>query len=139
MNDGLESGLRLRLRRAVQRTEGQHRQLRDLLERAEEAARSGAELRKPVRLLHDALRAHFELEQEVAFPALHGLAPASERALVELVEEHRAFLRELSGLFDDGAGGPAEILRFGASLREHERREEELLESIVGDAGARDV
>lgn len=126
-------GLRLRLRRALRRTEGQHEQLRALLHDAEAAARDGEDPVAALRLLRDGLRAHFELEEGVSFPALHGLAPSAQSELEHLEREHHGFLGDLAGLLD-GECSCDGVLHFGRALREHEQREERLLASLLGRA-----
>lgn len=140
MNDAMQTGLRHRLRRALRRVEAQHQHLRPLLAEAEEASRVGADgpLRERLTRFCDALRAHFELEDQVIFPALHGLSPASQARLETLSDEHGVFLSELLSLQGAAAGSAAEALpRLRAALGEHERREEQLLESIVGSDALR--
>jgi len=132
----LDLGLRLRLRRALKRTEGQHQQLRALLHDAETAARAGTDPVAALSRLRDGLRAHFELEEGVSFPALHGLAPDAQTSLEALEREHHGFLGDLAGLLE-GSCSCDGVLRFGGALREHEQREERLLASILG--GARGV
>jgi len=87
--------------------------------------------------LHDAVEAHFALEDRVIFPALHGLRSDRGDELVALSEEHERFLAELwrirerveAGDFPPGAKTLA-MLR--VALRSHESREEKL----VGDLAA---
>ena len=140
MDRALETGLRHRLRRALRRMEGQHLHLRPLFAELDEALRAGvvAELGERLTQVHGALSAHFELEESVLFPALHGLSPRSLGDLTRLAEEHGAFLAELLHLA--GPAGASQrvdaIPRLRAALAEHEKREEHLLESFVsvGDA-----
>jgi hypothetical protein len=140
MDHALETGLRHRLRRALRRMEGQHLHLRPLLDELDEAVRAGAvaEIGERLTRLRDALSAHFELEESVLFPALHGLSPRSTGDLTRLVQEHRAFLAELLHLAGPDAGGQSAeaISRLRSALVEHETREERLLASFVsvGDA-----
>jgi Hemerythrin HHE cation binding domain len=128
---GLRTGLRHRLQRARLRIEGQHQRLRTLLHDAEEAARTGAALNEPLHRLREGLNAHFELEEAVSFPALHGLEPASSRVLAVLQEDHHGFLDELARLLGGEADSAARVLRLGSALRDHERREEELLSRLL--------
>jgi hypothetical protein len=140
VDHALETGLRHRLRRALRRMEGQHLHLRPLLAEIDDAVRAGAlaEIGERLTRLRDALSAHFELEESVLFPALHGLSPGSARDLTQLAEEHRAFLSELLHLAGgDGRARSAEaISRLRSALAAHEKREERLLASFVsvGDA-----
>lgn len=133
----LRAGLRLRLQRAGQRMRGQHRRLRSLLRDAESAARAGRELCDCVTSLRDGLRAHFDLEEEVCFTALHGLEPTSGTQLARLVDEHRAFLEELGRLEAVPADAAERVLRLGAALRDHESREEQLMGHLLSGDAAR--
>ena len=132
MIDGLRTGLRHRLRRAMQRTEAQHRHLRSLLCAAEDAARAGAPSEAPVSRLRESLRAHFELEEGIAFPALHGLEPAAQPELVRLIAEHHRVLEELAGLLAGEPDTASRLLRLGVALRDHEQREENLIARLLG-------
>ena len=142
MNDALETGLRHRLRRALRRMEQQHLHLRPLLAEVENAASDGARapLHPPLLRFCDSLRAHFELEDSVLFPALHGLSPPSQKEIDRLSDEHGFFLSQLRGMLESTLACDAEAFaRLRAALAEHERREEQLLESILGaDALRRD-
>lgn len=132
MNDGLETGLRHRLQRALRRMESQHEHLRPLFADVEGSLVANGSLREPLIRLHDALHAHFDLEDEVLFPALRGLSPGSHGALEVLCDEHRAFLADLRGLADARRGSVEPgFRRLREALGEHERREEGLLQSIL--------
>ena len=133
---GLRTGLRHRLRRANQRVQAQHQRLRTLLRDAESAAGEGAPLCECVALLREGLRAHFELEEEVCFPALHGLEPSAQPSLLRLARDHRAFLDELAELLDEPSDAPARVLLLGRALREHEQHEEELFGGLLDDSDA---
>lgn len=135
MTDALETGLRHRLRRALRRVESQHRTLRPLLAEAEESLRAGTPAAEIPQLaqLHDALKAHFELEDEVLFPAIHGLSPSTGAAIEALSREHETFLSELRRMLEAPADGDREVFaKLRAALGLHERREEQALETVVG-------
>ena len=135
MADTLETGLRLRLRRAVRRVESQHAQMRALLGELGAAARDQqpAAVRDPLGRLRAALAAHFELEDQMLFPALHGLSPGALPALEALSDQHREFLTGLDDMLASRCACDAEaVSRLHASIGEHERREELLLEETVG-------
>ena len=142
MADTLDTGLRHRLRRALRRVESQHVQMRALLHELEEAARSkdAAAKSEPLAHLRDALAAHFELEDQVLFPALHGLSPGARISLEALSEQHREFLTELGDMLASKCACDAEaVAGLHASIGEHERREELLLEEVVGKENLREV
>jgi hypothetical protein len=137
MSEGLRSGLRLRLRRAEQRTREQHTRLRALLRDAEAAVRTGEPHEERLRSLRDALAAHFELEESIAFPALHGLEPASGSELEELCSDHHAFLDELAKLADGAPDAARRVLALGRALREHESREERTMARLLARGAGR--
>jgi hemerythrin HHE cation binding domain-containing protein len=140
VSDALETGLRHRLRRAVRRSESQHGQLRALIAEIEEPLRRGTRI-VPAELLarlRDALQAHFELEDQTLFPALHGLRPDVSAPIELLCREHAGFLNDLGGALASASGCDCDVfLRLRAALGDHERREEQLLESVVGIDGRR--
>ena len=140
MSDALETGLRHRLRRAVRRSESQHVQLRALLAEIEGPLRAGTRIVAADLLarLRDALQAHFELEDQTLFPALHGLRPEVSAPIEGLCREHAQFLSELRDALAVASGCDCDtFLRLRAALGDHERREEQLLESVVGIDGRR--
>ncbi|HXK21190.1 MAG TPA: hemerythrin domain-containing protein [Myxococcota bacterium] len=140
MSDALETGLRHRLRRAVRRSESQHTQLRALLAEIEAPLRAGTRVVAAdlVARLREALQAHFALEDQTLFPALHGLRPDVSAPIEGLAREHADFLAALAGALGTASGCDGDaFLRLRAALGDHERREEQLLESIVGVDGPR--
>jgi len=136
---GDQPGLRLRLAQEVRRVSSQHRQLdalHGLVARALER-RAPAQARTAFARFRDALDAHMSLEDELFFPALHGLRPALEADLAELVRDHRRFRRSLEALaraFDDGdaAACAKGLASFAAAFSEHEQREERLIARSPG-------
>jgi hypothetical protein len=81
------------------------------------------------------LSAHFELEQDVFFPALHGLEPSRKSDLEALEQEHAELLAELesvlAGVGSERQSNCAERFRSCVErLRGHERIEEELVGAI---------
>ena len=132
MNDGFRTGLHRRLERANQQIKNQHERLRGLLRDAEAAARDGHFLREPLHRLREGLDAHFDIEESISFPALHGLEPDCAAEIALLCADHRAFLEELARLLDaDEPDAPARVLRLGSALGNHERREEDLLAQLL--------
>jgi len=134
-----DSGLRYRLRRALRQIGEQHRQLREIQAGLEAAAARGdrAALRDAFVRYRHAIGAHFELEESVFFPALHGLHPAEQEPLEALGRDHVEMLAELqrvSPLLDapglDGFG--AAFGAFRSSFASHERREEALVARLSG-------
>ena len=136
----MRTGLRHRLKRVVRQMADQHRHLRPIhAELAEVLAREGG-----VRPAQDAfaryrqaIDAHFALEGEMFFPALHGLRPEWEEALEALDREHqalRAALAEVGRRIGAGAiaDAGAALAGFTSELRDHEGREERLVGRLEG-------
>ncbi|MEN8183765.1 MAG: hemerythrin domain-containing protein [Myxococcota bacterium] len=130
-----QPGLRLRVAQESRRISSQHRQLDALhalvaeaLEQVD-AARAGQCFLR----LKDALDAHMSLEDELYFPALHGLRPDLEGELTGLARDHQRFRAELETLtrhFDAGELGisQAGLDRFAGAFAAHELREESLVD-----------
>jgi len=124
-------GLRLRLAHEAKRVAAQH----EAIDAFEREVRAAFETGKPaaidasLRSLERALLAHFAIEEDVHFPALHGFAPGLATELLQLVREHTSFRESLARLIGDGAGEAGRLAAFGAlteALRKHEDREEAL-------------
>jgi iron-sulfur cluster repair protein YtfE (RIC family) len=136
--DGMRTGLEHRLRRTERRIVEQHRHIRELtveLDRAAEAGRS-AEVRTWLHRLEEALRAHFELEEDVVFPALHGMEPSQVAALERLVREHGEMLEQLRRVRDATSEAEQGTVSDGlpalrSQLSDHERREEALVKAVM--------
>jgi hypothetical protein len=132
-----QPGLRLRLAQEARRIGNQHRQIDALaatlshaLSGADEGAGRSAFLR-----FRDALTAHMSLENEVHFPALHGLHPEFEQELTHLAREHGHFHGELDELargLDQGDRGACvrRLEDFVSRFSAHEAREEKLMEQV---------
>lgn len=128
-----QPGLRLRLAHASRRLPAQHDFLAALSAttgRALERMPTG-EAQEAMRGFRGAVEAHFQLEEEVHFPALHGLHSGLEAELRALVSEHHALRDRLLAL-EGRLGrepGPAVAPAFAElahALRQHESREERL-------------
>jgi hemerythrin-like domain-containing protein len=133
-----DSGLRYRMRRALRQIGEQHRQLREILGRLEAAAAAGdrGELRDAFVRYRHAIGAHFELEDAVFFPALHGLHPEEQEPLEALSAEHGGLLAELqrfAALVEAPAleAFGAAFAGFRARLDAHERLEESLVSRLA--------
>ena len=134
-----QDGLRRRVGIEARRISSQHRQLDQFYGMLAEALRRErpAEVRSAFQRFRDALEAHFTMEDEIHFPALHGLRPDLEPQLSALVTEHGAFREQLESLqghfdrseLDPGAGLLDELV---TRLAAHEGREEKLLADLPG-------
>ena len=128
-----QEGLEKRVAFEARRISSQHRQLEAFHELVAQALAAGepAGVLRAFMRFRDALEAHFAMEDEVFFPALHGLRPDLEAELTVLVQEHRGFrtqLERVQALFDAeqiGEGGRLLEDMVGV-LIEHETREERL-------------
>jgi hemerythrin superfamily protein len=140
--DDRQPGLRMRIVREARRISGQHRQLdvfygmliKSLFR--ENVAKARAEFLR----FHDALEAHFTVEERIHFPALHGLRPELDAELAALVEEHKAFretLDRLAALLESKelARCSDDLDQFVVELAAHEGREEQMAERVAGDGG----
>lgn len=136
--DPMSSGLRFRLRRAARHTAEQHRHLREILRDFDSAVAAGDRswVAEVFALYRSALEAHFALEEDVLFPALHGLHPEHRAELEALADEHV----ELAAVLERLAAGLERdsMDRFGGTVRglvktlgRHEQREERLVRSLT--------
>lgn len=140
--DELQTGLRHRLKRVARQISDQHRHLATLcaeLRRALEGEAADGEVLTRFDGYRDAMDAHFDLELQVFFPALHGLRPDSSRELGALGVEHERLRAELAALRADLAGGLrggccSGLEAFVRKLGEHEAREERLVSSLADSA-----
>ena len=136
----MQTGLVHRLRRVVRQMGDQHRRLRALTRGLHEALAPPPDPREALSCFdpyRDALEAHFRLEGEIFFPALHGLHPEWEPRLVALEEEHETLRQELAALRADLEADAAReagsrLEAFLSRLADHEAREERLV-SRYGD------
>jgi hypothetical protein len=134
---GFDTGLQHRVKRLAHQIADQHRQLSVLRGEVETAFDRGAGREAAVALgrFEAALAAHFELEQSLLFPALHGLSPGDAGELEVLEREHAGWLAALRGLASavEGAGASGSRAGFASlldGLRDHEAREERIVARI---------
>jgi iron-sulfur cluster repair protein YtfE (RIC family) len=137
----MEKGLRYRLQRCARQIATQHRQLSDLYADLREALGSSSvpRLQRCFQRLCDGMDAHFSLEDEVFFPALHGLCPDCAEDLQALRREHETLLielermrRQLEAAELDGFAKAFDGLN--SRIEAHESREERLV-STTGALG----
>lgn len=140
-----DPGLRMRLGSESRRIASQHQQLDTFFGEVFRALdRGGMHLASEAfRRFADALEAHFEVEEGIYFPALHGLQPQLEAELIRLVERHGDMRRELVAirmLLDAGDRESAapRLERLAVEISEHEGQEEALVaRSRPGENGSR--
>jgi len=133
----LDAGVRHRMRSEERRISSQHTQLNDLYQGvASSLERSGVHTaRVAFTRFADALEAHLALEDDLYFPALHGLRPDLGGQLTLLVREHRALrllTTELHALFEAGERDTASdrLADLAEHIRSHEAKEEALISQI---------
>ena len=137
-----QPGLRKRMQLEARRIFHQHEQLDTFFTVATAALASADEGAARDAFFHfqDALEAHFEVEERTHFPALHGLAPATDEQLAALVREHDEFREILAGLaraveareLDQAGRGLKEL---GVRIEAHEQTEERLLVGATRSPG----
>ena len=136
-----EPGLGKRIEHAARRISSQHRQLDEfygLVATAIEEARPD-EAAAAFRCFADALEAHFAMEENVHFPALHSLRPELAERLSSVESEHADLRERIAAVSDrlaggdlSGAEGAFDLLV--TRLAAHEGKEEGIVEEI-GAAG----
>jgi hypothetical protein len=128
-----QPGLHTRLGIERLRIASQHRRLGVLFHEVVEALDCGDRegLHDLFHTFADGLRAHFDVEERVQIPALHGAKPDLEEQLQALVRAHYEFRERLGRIADSLAGGhiehfESELLDLGTLLSHHEDLEEAL-------------
>ncbi len=123
----------------ARRIAAQHRKLRQLQAKVIESLAAGQppeDRRGAFQRFHDALESHFSLEEDLYFPALHGLRPELEDRLIALKNEHESLRRGLAELQPVFATSDTNRCRrsldgFVLSMTNHESREETLIAPFV--------
>ncbi len=136
---GEDRALHMRIGTGTRRLSSQHRQLDLFYAMVREALERGSLRGARVAFVRfrDALEAHVAMEEQVFFPALHGLDPSLEAELTGFVEDHaelRAVLERIHDLLAEGAleTSRSELSAFADRVADHERREEDLVSRISG-------
>ena len=93
-----DAGLRMRMRSEERRIESQHERLDELCcdVYAQIDASGARHAINDFLLFVAALDAHMTVEEDIYFPALHGLRPDSGDALASLVSEHDGLRRSVA-------------------------------------------
>jgi hypothetical protein len=132
-----EPGLGMRLRYETMRISSQHEKLNelyaDLRRELDQGNQAGALV--DCGRLRDALEAHFEVEDCVYFPAVHGFRPDQGPLLRRLASDHVAFraaLEDLQATLEshDLDAGASQLHRLVTGLVAHEKKEEVLLAEV---------
>lgn len=130
-------GLRMRMRSEERRITSQHEKLDDLCREVytridkDGAAKATSDFQ----LFATALDAHMTVEEDIYFPALHGLRPDAGEALARLVAEHDQLRRRVDevkralerGERDDAKRSLDDLAR---EVTAHEAQEEDLIVQI---------
>lgn len=131
INDSVGLGRRLVIE--ARRITKQHERLGEIWTAfLEPLANEDLEAARPVfGVLHEGLRAHFAIEEEVEIPALHGRDPARTEALQRILDDHVAFRAALERIKDAMAHGDLsrvseEAAVLAEAITDHEKREEAL-------------
>jgi len=132
-----EVELRDRLKRAAGQIRGQHRRLEPLFVQLSRALASGIgrDAQTEAFRLDGAIRAHFLLEEKVAYPAIRGLCSQRDTELEALVEDHRALGGRLQDIIDRILEGRLDLAaqrleKYQLALNAHESREEDFLAAL---------
>jgi hypothetical protein len=130
-------GLLYRVKRAARQIGEQHALLGEILRALKPAIARGdtPEARSLIERYRRAIDAHFTLEEDVFFPALHGLHPNHAKELELLGAEHAGFrlqVDRLGSLLDGSLGEfEAKLGSYERELEVHETREERLVRELA--------
>jgi iron-sulfur cluster repair protein YtfE (RIC family) len=136
-------GLDKRLRYEANRISSQHKKLDELYDTVRHDLDRRARHTAYVSFgrFRDALEAHFEIEDRVYFPAVHGMCPEHRGLLDVLSADHVGFCEELlrihkllgSHELDES---DRRLKGLVVVLRDHEKREDGLLAILTGSQSA---
>lgn len=137
-NGDADAGLKLRMRSEERRISSQHRQLEELFDRVLESLSVGGARRavNDFLLFSTALEAHMSVEEDIYFPALHGLRNDVGGELEELIQDHEKLRRQLDQLrqvlaSDRKAESDTLLDELARDIDRHELVEEELIARIA--------
>jgi len=132
-----DHGLRVRMRNEERRVCSQHEKLDDLVQEIWlELDKDGpAKPKGDFLLFVSVLDAHMSVEEDVYFPALHGLRPDAGDELARLVDEHHALRESAERVTEafrigDRSSATRELDALARAVKAHEAAEEELIASI---------
>lgn len=134
-----DAGLRVRMRSEERRISAQHERLDRLCQELRNRIdRVGAiQSMDDFMLFKSALEAHMSVEDDIYFPALHGLRPEAGPELEVLIDEHEQMRREVEGIrellvADDRERGSLALGELTGRIARHEVAEEELIARVSG-------
>jgi hypothetical protein len=133
-----DGGLRLRMRSEEQRITSQHERLDELCREVyTRIDKDGAALAiNDFLLFMTALDAHMTVEEDIYFPALHGLCADAGDELTTLVGEHSELRQGADEIrlclkSGDREGARLGLDRLARQISEHEQAEEDLIARIT--------
>ena len=136
-HDKNQPGLRKRLARQGTGIASQHRQLDVFVRQVSEALQRGQrrDCETAVFRLQGALNAHFAVEEQIIFPALHGLHAELADKVRALKCDHERLREDVDRLALAIVASDVTTVRraleeFDAALSAHERIEERILENV---------
>lgn len=134
-----QAGLRRRMLRAASQIREQHERIVPLFAHLNAVIIEGSlrDAQTTAFRLQGALRTHFLLEEQIVFPVLRELCPDRSSEFVTLLEDHASLESNFGALIDHIlAGAPRTATKslraFTSALLEHEKREEGLLQAVIG-------
>ena len=138
-----DRGLRHRLRRVARRAADQHRSIEECYRALGEAIgeRTKSDVRAAFGRYRHAITAHFDLEEQVFFPAVRGADTSQNAPIRELVAAHSRLVVELAHMADSIESLTSDdfsrrLVGFATMLASHEHREDALLtQTIDADPG----
>ncbi len=135
-HDRDQPGLRIQLARQGTGIASQHRQLDVFVREVSQALRRAQrrDCETAVFRLQGALNAHFAVEEQVIFPALHGLHFELADKILALERDHERLRKDVDRLAlaivaSDITTARRALEEFDAALSAHERSEERILEN----------
>ena len=141
MFNRVEPGLALRMRNEARRIAEQHRRIAELKEEVSKAL-SGDSMRHACETFErfaEALGAHFDVEEQLFFPAIHGIDAELARTVDELVTAHGRLREDMAVLLGHfSAGERSACMPLLDALVEEIRTHERTEEWAMDRAGRRD-
>ena len=135
----LEPGLTLRMKNEARRIQDQHRRLSELKDEIASALSAHAMQRASEYFdrFVEALEAHFSVEEQLFFPAIHGIDAEIGETVDQLISAHALMRDQMAGLSrvfasGDGRECARQLENLIALLQHHERAEERVMRRASG-------